>query len=65
MSLALEKLANLMFQIRSLLLKGRRSRNGSKRSILTDVTELGFCMLPALLEIWYGYQTGGTGNHRM
>ena len=54
----LEKLGNLMFQIGSLWLKRRRSRDRSRKPILIDVTGLGICC-QHFLEIWYGYQTGG------
>ena len=58
MSLALDKLGNLKFQIGSLWLKGRRSKDGSRKLILINVTRLGICS-EHFLDIWYGCQTGG------
>ena len=48
MSLALEKLGHIMFKIQSLWLKGRRSKDGSRKSILIDVTGLRICLHHAL-----------------
>ena len=46
MSLVPEKLGNLKFQIGSLWLKGRRSRDGNKKQILIDIRARD--LLPAL-----------------
>ena len=43
MFLVAEKLGNLMFQTGSLWLKGRRSSDGSKKSILINITEHEIC----------------------
>ena len=46
-----------MLQIGSLWLKGRRSRDESKKEILIHVTGLRICR-QHFLEIWYRYQAG-------